>query len=145
MSTASDELMEKRRDLLEGRRVLKTKLTALSRDLAAVDRVLQMLDPAYKPQAGHTNHRNSAGTDKPFKYGEITALALEALRKIGRPALSTECATAMLEQKGLSNDTTLYAQVASQVATVFSQKVASGQIRRVPNSDARHVLWEVAR
>jgi hypothetical protein len=145
MSVAVDELQEKRRGLVEDRRALKTKLTALSRDMAAVDRVLLMLDPTSKPQAPRANRRSPAGADTPFKHGEMTAAALEALRTLARPASSSECATAMLERKGLESDTTLHAQVVSCVSTVFAQKAAAGQIRRVSNGDARQVRWEVAR
>jgi hypothetical protein len=145
MSVAMDELLEKRRGLVESRRVLKTKLTELSRDMAAVDRVLLMLDSAYKPPAAHANRRGPAGAAQPFKHGEMTAAALEALRTLARPASTAECATAMLERKALASDTALHAQVVSRVSAVFAQKAAAGQVRRVSNGDARQVRWEIAR
>lgn len=131
-----NELLEKRRGLVENRRALKTKLTELSRDMAAVDRVLLMLDPAYKPPATHANRRGPPGMDHPFRHGEMTAAALEALRTLARPASTAECATAMLERKVLAGDTALHAQVVSRVSTVFAQKAAGGQVRRVSNGDA---------
>ena len=145
MPVAFDELLEKRRGLVEDRRALKAKLTKLSRDVAAVDHVLLLLDPTYKPEAEHANRRGFAGADHPFKHGEMTAAALEALRALAKPASTAECATAMLERRGLASDTALHAQVVSRVSTVFAQKAAAGQIRRVSNGDARQVRWEIAR
>lgn len=145
MSVAMDELLEKRHGLVEDRRALKTKLTELSRDMAAVDRVLLMLDPTSNPPAGHANRRTPTGTDHAFKHGEMTAATLEALRTLAGPASTAECATAMLERKGMASDTALHAQIVSRVSTVFAQKAATGQIRRVSNGDARQVRWEVAR
>jgi hypothetical protein len=145
MSVAMDEFLEKRPGLVEERRVLKTKLTKLSRDMAALYCVLLMLDPAHEPPAAHANRRGPSGVEHPFRHGEMTAAALEALRTLARPASTAECATAMLERKGLAGDAALHALVVSRVSTVFAQKAAAGQIRRVSNGDARQVHWEVAR
>lgn len=59
MPSAVDELLGKRHGLVDGRRVLKMKLTALLRDITALDRVLLMLDPSYKPPAGQINRRKT--------------------------------------------------------------------------------------
>ena len=50
MSVSVNKLLENPRHLEERRRVFN----ALSHDLAAVNRVLLMFDPVYKPQPGRT-------------------------------------------------------------------------------------------
>jgi hypothetical protein len=145
MQTAKDELLETRRGLVASRRELKAKLTGLARDITALDRVLLILDPDYRPEAGRGNRRGGATPNTPFKHGEMSSAALDALRLLKRPASTSETATAMLERKGIANDPEMHALVVSRVSAVFAQKAASGQLRRVQNGDARQARWEIAR
>lgn len=145
MPSAKDELLETRRGLVASRRELKARLTALARDIAAFDRVLLILDPDYLPEAGRVNRRGGATPNMPFRHGELSSAALEALRMLKRPASSSETAAAMLERKGIANDPEMHALVVSRVSAVFAQKAASGQLRRVQNGDARQARWEIAR
>jgi hypothetical protein len=117
------------------------ELTRLGQDIAALDKVLLMLDPDYRPGAGHANRRGPSGGN-PFSHGEMSAAAL---RGMGRPTTSAECARSMLEAKGRADDELLQAQNASRVAAVFSQKASAGQLRRVGNGDGRQVLWQIER
>lgn len=144
MVSATDELLGRRCDLVAQRRDLKARLTGLAQDIAALDKVLRILDPAYSPEAGRTNRRGAA-VENPFGHGEMTAAALAALRGFGRPATSAECARAMLSANGANDDGATQAQIASRVTAVFSQKAAPGQVRRAGNGDGRQALWETAR
>jgi hypothetical protein len=80
----------------------------------------------------------------PFGVGEMTAAALNTLRRLGRPVSASECAKAMLEGKQISDEQVL-TKLTSKVAAVFAQKASSGQLRRSSNGDGRHVLWEINR
>lgn len=55
------------------------------RDIAALDRVLSMFGLAHCPEAARTRHRRGSNS-KPFGFGEMTTAALDALRRLGRPA-----------------------------------------------------------
>lgn len=131
--------------LTASRRELKARLTGLARDIAALDRVLLILDSDYRPEAGRVNRRGGVTPNTPFKHGEMSSAALEALRMLNRPASTSETATAMLERRGIANDPEMHALVVSRVSAVFAQKAASGQLRRVQNGDARQARWEIAR
>lgn len=125
------------------RRDLKTELTKLAREIAALDRVLCLQDPAYRPEAARTNQRRGSGPNL-FGFGEMTSAALGALRRLERPASVAECAKAMLESKQIFDDQGV-TKLASKVSAVFAQKAVTGQVRRVGNGDGRQVLWEIAR
>jgi hypothetical protein len=142
-AAANDELVRKRREIIARRRDLKAELTKLARDVAAVDRVLVMLDPDYRPERSHTNVRRIS-QPSPFGFGEMTEAALDALRRLGRPVSAAECAKAMLEAKQIS-DAQVVLKLTSKVAAVFAQKATLGQLRRSSNGDGRHVLWEINR
>lgn len=68
--------------------------------------------------------------------------ALPTLRTLGGPASATDCARAILAEKGLP-DAGL-SKLATRIATALAQKAATGQVRRL-NGDGRQVRWEVAR
>ena len=144
MSAAKSELVDCRHGLVAQRRELKAELTKLAQGIAALDKVLLMLDPNYKPEAGYANRRGTAG-GSPFSHGETTTLALAALRDIGRPATATECAQAMLTSKGVPADEAVQERIASRVVALFAHKADAGQVRRVGTNGGRHVLWEIAR
>jgi len=145
VSQASDELVRRRRDMVARRRELKAELTKLASDITAIDRVLLLLDPAYKPEAARVTPPRLKSTTNPFAHGEMTPAALEALRLRGKPATSAEVAATMLERKGLAPDGTCHPGLAAKVTSVFIAKAEAGQIRRVGNGDSRQVLREVAR
>lgn len=107
--------------------------------------MLKLLDPTYRPEPEYTNPRRGSAHGGPFRHGEMTAAALEALRTLKRPASSAECAAAMLKRKGIGGDPDRQATLTSRVSAVFAQKADTGQIRHISNGDARNVLWEVAR
>lgn len=144
MSSASEELQERRRERVDRCRELKAELTRLKREIGALDEVLLMLDPSYRAEAARPNRRGPP-TAMPFQRGEMPAAALEALRTIGRPASSAECARAMLAAKGIADDEPLQAQVAARVTALLSQKATVGQVRRAGNGDGRQVLWQIDR
>lgn len=143
MSEATVALVEKRRELVARRREIKAELTKLARDIGALDRVLAMLEPGYQPEVGRANRPRGAFGPAPFGPGEMTSAALSALRELGRPATTSECADAMLVAKGLLPDETVRAGLASKVATVFAQKARAGKLSRVGNDDGRKVLWQI--
>ena len=145
MADATIELTEKRRELVARRREIKSELTKLARDVAAIDRVLAMLEPGYQPEGDRPNRPRTAAGRGPFKQGEMTSAALSALREFGRPASTVECAEAMLEAKGMAGDEAAKARLASKVATVFAQKAAAGKLHRIANGDGRKVLWHIER
>ena len=145
MSGTASALLAKRDELLTRRRDLKGELTKLARDIAALDRVMVLLEPGYQAEAPRPNRARGPGGPNPFGHGEMTAAALDALRELGRPATTSECADTMLAAKGLAGNELARAKLASKVATVFVQKEATGQLRRAANGDGRQARWEVAR
>jgi hypothetical protein len=141
---ATNELVQRRPDLVAQRRDLKAGLTRLARDITAFDRVRKMLDPAYIPEAPRPNRPRGGPLAALFQWGEITAAALEALRLLGR-ANSADIATSVLERKGVPADETIRTDLTAKVIGLLTNKVASGQVRRAESDDGKQVLWEIAR
>ena len=137
----AEDLVQKRRSLMDRRRELKAELTGLARDISALDHVLRMMDPQYRSEAPKSNKGRSGKL--PNAHGEITTVALETLRRIGQPISAADCARAVLEARKLPDD--FQPQMAVKLSVLFAQKAASGQLRRVVNGDGRHVKWEIAR
>ena len=135
------DLTAKRRALVDRRRALKAELTGLARDIPALDHVLRMVDPEYRPEAPRPN--KSRPGKLPFAHGEMTTVALDTLRRIGRPVSAADCARALMEDRNLSDN--LHQPIANRFSALFAQKAASGQVRRVANGDGHHVKWEIAR
>lgn len=135
------EILEKRSGLVARRRELKGELTRLAADIAAIDRVTRMLDPDHQPKADPSRRQAASGL---YPRGELTAAALDTLRRITRPATSVECGTAILEAKGRAHDAELLGQVVNRVSAIFSQKADAGQVRRAGNGEGRQLLWEIA-
>ena len=144
MSGTYEELAGVRRSMIAQRRELKAGLTKLARDIAALDRVMSLVNPGHVPEAGHVNRRGMHGAN-PFGQGETTSTALASLRQIGRPATSAECADAMLKAKGVPTDEALRTRTANRVTALFSHKAVTGQVRRAGVGDGRQILWEIAR
>ena len=94
MSDLHGDLLAMRRELIDKRRELKNKLTQLAKDITALDRVLAMRDPAYRPEAAVANSPRMGKL--PYAHGELTTAALEVLREASQPMTVAECAQAML-------------------------------------------------
>ena len=141
MASMLSEILEKRSGLIARRRELKGELTRLSADISATDRVTRMLDPDHQPKADPSRRQAASGL---YPRGELTAAALDTLRRITRPATSVECGTAILEAKGRAHDAELLGQVVNRVSAIFSQKADAGQVRRAGNGEGRQLLWEIA-
>lgn len=138
-------LLEKRRELMEGRRRLKGELTRIAADIAAIDRVMRMVDEEYRPEPSNrlTSGRPTAAGN-PFKAGEMVVAMLDASRTAGRPVTSVECAGEMLAKAGHAADDATLAGVANRVSALLAQKVQSGQVERAGQANGRQVLWKVA-
>lgn len=146
MTGTSDELIGKRRELVARRRELKSELTRLAGDITALDRVLRILEPEYRPEALLKPSRPSrGGLPSPFAKGEMAAAALNALRSFDRPASSSECASAMLAERGILADEKILLQVTNSVSALLAQKAERGLVARAGNGQGRQVLWRVAR
>ena len=141
MPSLLSEILQKESGLVARRRKLKGELTKLAADISAIDRVTRMLDPDHQPKAEPSRRQAVTGL---YPRGVLTAAALEVLRRIGRPATSVECGTAILEAKGRTNDPELLGQVVNRVSAIFSQKAEAGQVRRAGNGEGRQLLWEIA-
>ena len=145
MGAEVGSLLEKRRELMARRRSLKGELTRIAADIAAIDRVMRMVDEDYRPEPPNrlpSGRPTAAGN--PFKAGEMVVAMLDALRTVGRPVRSTECAEAMLSKVGHPADDATLAGVANRVSAVLAQKVQSGQVERAGNGTGRQVLWRIA-
>lgn len=142
MSTFTDELLTRRQRLVAHCRALKTELTKAKRGIGALDAVLRMESPDYKPDAPAANHR-PGGSQVYFGHGQLVAAALEALRTMEGPASATDCARLILTDRGMP-DTEL-SRLSTKVASTFGQKAATGQVERINNGDGRSVLWRIAR
>ena len=137
-----EALAEKRRACIARRVALKGELTRLASDIAAIDRVMQMINPDLAAPAVEKPARGASG-DGMFGPGGTTAAALDALRRLGR-ATSADCAAAMLVAQGIEADPKLTVKLASRVSAICAQKAAVGQVRRCGNGDGRQVIWESA-
>jgi hypothetical protein len=139
MGGVTDELLVKRGEFVARRRVLKGELTKLAADIAAIDRVIRMVDPDHQTVEQQVERKAIS----PFVSGELTPAALEALRKLG-PTTSSACAEAILSAKGMPTDPATVAHVANRVSAIFSQKANNGQVSRAGSGTGRQLIWQIA-
>lgn len=142
MATGFEELASKRQALIARRRDLKSEMTKLAKDISAIDHVMTLLDPGHVREAPASNPTRYSGK-MPFAPGEMTALALVTLRRADGPISATDCARAMIAEKNIPPE--LQTRLADRVSTILAKKAATGQVRRVTDSDGHHVKWGVAR
>ncbi len=145
MADKVDGLLAKRREFITRRRTLKGELTGLAADISAIDRVLGMLDPDYRPEAPVRSVQiRPAAAGNPFPRGGMVVAMLNALRKMAKPVTSVECAEAMLASGGFDADADTLAAIANRVSALLAQKAASGQVERAGNGQGRQLLWRIA-
>lgn len=137
MSEFVDGLLERRRALQDTCRALKIQITAATKNISAIDAVLRMENSKYRPEMAKSNRRGSVVAT--FGRGQTTAIALETLRRHGKPMSASDCARAICEEHELADD--VQPTLSARISTVFNQKAASGVIRRIADADGLHVTW----
>lgn len=145
MSGAVRELLTKREEMQERRRALLVEVAAVDADLAALDRVLRLLNPAYAP-ADPPRKRRKTGTalNGLFADENVTTLVLEALRTAESPMTSRDCAEVLAARKQVSADDERFPDIVNRISSTLGNLASRSRVRRTA-VNGREVLWEVAR
>lgn len=144
MTDFQNELLYRRSGLLARKKELRAEIKTIDGDIVAIERVLRILDPnALALEPPRPRRRKTA--DGLFADGELTTGTLTALRDLGKPSTSAECAAALVASKGIPADDRRMPEITNRVSSSLNDLTKKGRVRRLGNGDGRTVLWEVAR
>ena len=141
MSEAFEELLEKRAALAARQEEIKAENARLDEDLAALDHVLSLLDPSYRPSA--PAKRRTRKVERHFGRGELSDATLAILRDAEEPLTAADCVAAIVGSKTLPEDALVH--VKGSVTTTLTNLSKRNRVRRVHNGDGRKVVWEINR
>jgi hypothetical protein len=141
MTKAFTELLDKRAEFAAHQDGLKAEIAKIGEDIAALDRVLVLLDPSYQPANGTKRRRRSNGIG--FSRGELSEGVLEVMRDPGDPMTVAQCAEELATLKGIPTE--LLPRLKANVAATLTHLAKRKRIRRSHNGDGRTVHWQVDR
>src|SRR3546814_20803529 len=81
---------------------LKAEIAKIDEDVAALDRVLALLDPSYQPTDAPKSRKRTSSLG--FSRGELSEGILEALRDASAPISVADCAETLAKRKGISTE-----------------------------------------
>lgn len=94
-------LVTKRAEMAGEIEALRTRVARLQADLAHLDAVIRIMDPAAEPEA--IKPKVPRNRCEWFGRGELFRLAMDALRTAPEPLTALEIARAVVERKGLDD------------------------------------------
>lgn len=140
MSKVVDELLHRRSDLAERQAFIRAEIAKIDQDLAAVDRVLGLLDPAYQTNTAKKRASPSSGTG--LSRGELSECILEVLRDHDSVS-AAECAELIAAMKAIP--ATTLPRLKTNVGTALAYLATRDRVRRVSDGEGRSVHWQIAR
>ncbi|WP_119461845.1 hypothetical protein [Rhodospirillaceae bacterium SYSU D60014] len=140
MLKAIAELLERRAALAARQEEIKLEIVEIDENLIALDRVLVLLDPSYRPSA--PAKRRTKTIERYFGRGELSDATLAIPRDAKEPLTVADCAAAIVRAKALPDDT--LGRVKANVAATLTTLVKRDRVRRLHNGDGHTVHWEIA-
>ncbi len=143
MTDLQTELLDMRRALLDRKTEIRAELKTIDADVSAIERVLRKMNPdALAMEPPRRRCRKTA--DGLFADGEITMGTLTALRDLGKPSTSADCAAVLAANKNLPEDDYRMSEITNRVSSALNDLTKKGRVRRVGTGEGRTVLREVA-
>jgi hypothetical protein len=147
-------LLKTREELQVEKEALLHRLSTLAAQLAALDVVIPIYDPAYVPKAINgavsapkPRKRSGRSLVKELFDGEnFSACVLEGLRTADRPISTKDCALRLTRAKGLPDDDERVPHVANRVSAALDQLRKRSRVREAGIlEDGHRKLWEISR
>ena len=136
---ATSALIRKRAELAGEIEALRTRVANLQADLAHLDAVIRILDPATEPDAIRPKvPRNACDW---FGRGELFRLAMDALRGVTEPQTAGQIAQAVMAAKGLTASPYAVRRITGMVDATLRRR---GDLMERIVYGPRRVGWRVA-
>jgi len=143
-----EELKRKRAELIGEVEDLTARLQVINGQVAAIDQVITIYDPAYASQGSAPTkpQRPKVSQQLPPEFARInkSEASLEALRDAGRPISTADCASAVAERYGLPGNGPAMSLFVTHVSAALNVLSKRNRVRRVGTVDGRKHLWEIA-
>lgn len=143
-----DELKRKRAELIGEVEELAARIQAINGQVAAIDQVIAIYDPAYVSQGSAPTkpRRPKVSQQLPPEFARInkSEASLETLHDAGRPLSTADCASAVAERYGLPGSGPAMSLFVTHVSAALNVLSKRNRVRRVGTLDGRKRLWEIA-
>lgn len=147
----SDELKAKRGELAGRARELAAALAELQAQIAAVDKVISIYEPEWRPEDQPRKRRGRPPTgasakelDKLIGGTNKRQMTLEILRTARRPLSTAECAQEFATKHGLSGDDPRVALIGNKLSSILDALQKAGRVRHAGMLDGHRRRWEIA-
>lgn len=143
-----EELKQKRAELIGEIEELTTRIHTINGQVAAIDQVIAIYDPAYAPQgsAPAKPQRPKVSQQLPPELARINKneAILEVLREAERPLSTADCTTRIAERNGADADDPSMPRFLTQVSAALIALTKRGRVHQAGTIDGRKHLWEIA-
>lgn len=144
-----EELKRKRTELLGEVEQLALKIETIKKQVAAIDQVIAIYDPAYKASLAARTNRKLARQEVPLPAALVelnkTAAILDVLREAGEPLSSADCTSRIAAKHGVEADDPALLRFVTHISAGLSSLVKRKRVRQVGTIDGHKKLWEIAR
>lgn len=147
--SVSTELKEKRAELTGRAEKLLAELEETQEAITALDRVIVIYDPKWRPDSGNRSRRNAnkskVATELNAVLGKTNRrqVVLDVLRVLG-PATCAACTQAFAERFNIPNGDPKYRLLNDIVSKNLSSLEAHGRVRGTQPEEGRRKIWEIA-
>lgn len=146
----SDELKAKRGELAERARDLTAELADLQTQISAVDTVITIYEPEWKPEQPQKRRGRPPKAESIKELDKIIGgtnkrqMALDILRTARRPMSTAECAIEFASRHGLAADDTRITAIGNRLSSILDSLQKAGRVRHAGLLDGRRRQWEIA-
>ncbi|WP_196223094.1 hypothetical protein, partial [Roseibium sp. RKSG952] len=147
----SSELKDKRAELTARAEELATEMAETQAHLVALDKVIAIYDPDWKPEKANTRRVRNAPKSKNAE--ELDTLlgslnrrqtALETLRILGKPSTTAECTQLFADRLGILEGDPKIALLTDVVTKVLCGLERLERVRSSLLGDRHRKFWEIA-
>jgi hypothetical protein len=133
-------LVERRRELMGRMHKAQAELQQMHANLAALDSVIQQLDPEYRLEALRPRYRRAPAAPE---LASISRAVLDTLRRFGGPMSAKEIAGKVMEARGLNlADPKLRRQMSKRVDMALRYQRTNGMVQEVAANGG--ISWEIS-
>ncbi|WP_325598564.1 hypothetical protein, partial [Rhodopila sp.] len=127
--TVLNALVTRRAEMMARMHTAQAELQQMHADLAALDSVIQQIDPEYRLDAIRPRYRRAAAAPE---LASISRAVLDTLRRSGGPMTAKDIAGKVMEARGLNlADPKLRRQMNKRVDMALRYQRTNGMVREV--------------